>query len=354
MKILSGKYIVPAWICGGFFLILILWVSHQLFLSYSVQREYRKNIDNAVYCVIDKTMAFNIGETQEAKAVRETLISEFHKSAGDDLDALGRKINLLSYIFLIGCSTIFLIFLSWSYAIRNRVLMARIDAVLSKKEQIDELGLAAAGLAHETKNPLGVIRGLAQNIASDGSNSAEIRKKARDIMEETDVTTARLGDFLSYARFRSPVSEEINAVEYFERIMDLLTDDFDNTGVELNSEITPSTMLADPDMLSQIMMNLLTNSLKFTKKGGVVTLSFDIKRSKYGEIKVIDTGAGIEPELLSDIFKPYVTKGVGGYGIGLAIVNRIVDQSGWKISVKSKENKGTTFTISNIPIKVNV
>jgi signal transduction histidine kinase len=350
MKMQSGKYILPGWVCGGFSLILILWIVYELLVSYSIQRDCRHNLDIAVGNLIAKTVNSNAGPALSEEKKRE-LSADFLKCSKDDLSDLGNRTRLITYLFLLGCLTIFLTFLSWVYAIRNRELLMRIDSALDKKERIDELGLAAAGLAHETKNPLGVIRGLAQNIADNSNNDEATRKKARDIMEETDVTTARLGDFLSYARFRSPTPEEINSVEYLERVVSLVEDDFKNAGVELNTEITPLTIMADADMLSQVLINLLTNSLKFTKSGGIVTLSFDSTHSRFARIAVTDSGAGIDSNMLTEIFKPYVTKGAGGYGIGLAIVKRIVDQAGWKISVKSKLKQGTTITISKIPVK---
>jgi signal transduction histidine kinase len=331
---------------------LILWVVYELLISYSIQHERIHNLTVSVKTFIGKSLkSGESGAFSEER--RDALISDFLSSIKDNSDDLGARIRLITYLFFLGCSTILLTFISWIYAIRNRELLMRIDSALDKKEQIDELGLAAAGLAHETKNPLGVIRGLAQNIADNSRNDDITRKKACDIMEETDVTTARLGDFLSYARFRSPTPEEISSVEYLERVVSLVEDDFKNAGVELNTEITPLTILADADMLSQVLINLLMNSLKFTGEGGIVTLSFDSTYSKYAKISVSDSGSGIDSKLLPEIFKPYVTKSAGGYGIGLAIVKRIVDQAGWKIDVKSKINNGTVITISRIPVKTD-
>ncbi len=345
-----GKYSLPGWICAGFFIALLLSMTYELLLSSSAQRNCKKSIDIAIQHLIDDTIVSNSGAEIDPESQKRLLL-KFHKYANDDLNSLGNRTTLITYLFLFGCSAIFFLFFAWSYFIRNKELGRRLDLALSRREEVDELGLAAAGLAHETKNPLGVIRGLAQNIANKLDNSEETRRKARDIMEETDLTTARLGDFLSYARFRSPTPEDVNSVEYLERIISLIEDDFKNSGVELNSEITPLTMIADSDMLSQVLMNLLTNSLRFTKKGEMVTLSCNSAGSQFATLAVTDTGSGIDSKMLPNIFKPYVTKGAGGYGIGLAIVKRIVEQAGWKISVKSKPEKGTTITISKIAVR---
>ena len=342
----TGKYTLPAWICGGFFILLLLWLSGELLTAYREHRESSKHIESAVSQVVEQS-AGTFSSMRKNERQKQAL-SSFHNKADDALSVLARKTYLVVDLFVLGSFLVFCFYLAWTYALRNRELSTRLESALSRKEEIDELGLAAAGLAHETKNPLGVIRGLAQNIANNTENSEETRQRAREIMEETDVTTARLGDFLSYARFRSPAPEEINSVKFLERLSSLISDDFMNAGVKLETEIDPLVLYADSDMLSQVLMNLLTNSLKFSEPGGKLILTCKRKRGNTAELKIIDTGRGIDPKLLPDVFKPYVTKGAGGFGVGLAIVKRIVDQAGWRISIKSKIDKGTTVVISGI------
>ena len=412
MKIISGKYFFPSTVCAGVLLVFSLWVVYEFLESYSLQQTSRKNLSSqmakivieAVNCDLRKNngdfqkleqlfnkllesstiehiridaegktllginnnnkyfvkfeskdyhqiqdtiiLQRNIVIAREGKKINGILIFAFDTSGCfADIDSRG---NLLSLFYLMGCVCISLLFLSWSYFIRNRELQGRLQTARHNREHVDELGLAAAGLAHETKNPLGVIRGMAQNISDNKENSKKTRNMARDIMEETDVTTARLGDFLSYAKFRSPKPVKIIAKEYIERIVSLVKDDFDNAGVKLQTSIETESISADQDMLSQILMNLLTNSLRYTEKEGKVILSLRKKLNKTVELKVEDTGAGIPPDILPNIFKPYVTSSAAGYGIGLAIVKRITDQSGWNIKVESALKKGTTITISNI------
>lgn len=412
MKITSGKYFFPATICAGFLLVFSLWIVYKFFENYSMQRTGRKKISIQIANILTEYVTHERPGTKEDLRKTEERLSRIVKSGtlkhirlesagktvlainndkkyqldfgkdnflpckdyllvkrnilwetdGEKTDAvlvfafdsseffsdIDSRGNLLSLLYLMGCVCIGLLYLAWSYTIRNQELQERLQSARNKSEHVDELGLAAAGLAHETKNPLGIIRGLAQNIADNKENSKKTRNMARDIMEETDVTTARLGDFLSYAKFRSPKPTLIKAEEYIERIINLVKDDFVNAGVELIPLVESKTISADQDMLSQILMNLLTNSLRFTSKGGQVTLSLRDKMNKTAELKIEDTGTGIPEEILPNIFKPYVTSSAAGYGIGLAIVKRITDQSGWNIKVDSKIKKGTTITISNI------
>jgi len=412
MKMISGKYFLPTTVCAGFLLVFSLWFLYEFLESFSLKRTNVQKISSHMANIVTEVVNYKLSENNRNLKELDDIFNGLVKSGTVEhirIDLEGKTLlgvnnhkkyrvdfglddnyrmkdtimfrrnitlplnktktkavlifafdtagyfadipsrgKLLSLFYPMGCICISLFFLAWSYFIRNKELQSRLQSARDKSEHVDELELAAAGLAHETKNPLGIIRGMAQNISDNKENSKKTRNMARDIMEETDVTTARLGDFLSYAKFRSPKLVEINAEEYIARIVSLVKDDFDNAKVELITSIGTKIILADQDMLSQILMNLLTNSLRFTGKEGKVTLSICEKRNKTAELKVTDTGAGIPADILPNIFKPYVTSSAAGYGIGLAIVKRITDQSGWNIKVKSILKKGTIITISNI------
>ena len=250
----------------------------------------------------------------------------------------------------LGCCGMVVLALAWSYSIRNRNLQVKLNAAKDREEHIEELSLAAAGLAHETKNPLGIIRGLAQRIAEEDVNPEKVRQMAKDIMEEADITTARLGDFMCYAKIREPELAPIDIQELVQRMRTLVDHDFEEAGVSLEAKADAISILADGEMLSQAMLNLLLNSLRATEKGGKVVLSARKTSHARAAIAVADTGKGIPPELLPNIFKPYMARKAHGYGIGLAIVSKIVERSGWTISVASKVGEGTTITISDISL----
>ena len=249
---------------------------------------------------------------------------------------------------VLGCCGMTLLALAWSYSIRNRNLKLKLDAAKEREEHIEELSLAAAGLAHETKNPLGIIRGLAQRVAEEDIAPEEVRDMARDIMEEADITTARLGDFMCYAKIREPEMAPVDTRAVVQRMTALLSRDFDDAGVSLEAKADDIKVLADSEMLSQALMNLLLNSLRATDKGGKVVLS--VRKVSHSEafVSVSDTGRGIPPELLPNIFKPYTARKAHGYGIGLAIVSKIVERSGWTISVESRLGEGTAITIEGV------
>ncbi len=240
--------------------------------------------------------------------------------------------------------------LAVSLLVRNRRLHQELLAATQRRIQVEELTLAAAGLAHETKNPLGIIRGLAQQIAADDADDTDARQKAEQIMEEADVTTARLGDFIRYAKMREPEFSEVNALPYLTEICELVRRDFESNGVTFELDLSDLRIIADREMLSQILLNLLNNCLKATESGSRVLIELQRERGNTACLTVSDTGLGISKDFLPFVFKPYMSRSRGGYGLGLAIVKRIVERSGWDISLESEEGKGTAIRITGVRV----
>jgi signal transduction histidine kinase len=267
---------------------------------------------------------------------------------GKGLPAPGGVDRLAAIVLALGGGVVTVFLLAWGAMARSRRLQVRLAAARTGREHDEELSLAAAGLAHETKNPLGVIRGLAQQIVAD-PGGAETSRRAQAIMEEADVATDRLGDFLQYARIRQPILRPLAAAPHCERVAALVADEFRAAGLGLRLELSPMFILADAEMLSQALLNLLLNSLRFTPAGGHVTLALRPSGDRLAELSVADTGSGIPEALRPGLFKPYVGQR-GGHGLGLAIVKRIVDQSGWRISLDSRPGQGTVFTIHDMAI----
>lgn len=238
---------------------------------------------------------------------------------------------------------------AWAQSIRNRSLAVELSEARARASHMDELRLAAGGLAHEIKNPLGIIRAHAQKIAGNASSDGREQKLAEDIMEEVDMTVSRLGDFLAYARSRTPEKQAVAACEVIGRAAELLKPDYEAAGIELDISCEPLTIEAEPEMLQQILVNLLLNSLNACEEDSTVQVKVS-GNHETARLQVSDDGPGIPEDLREEIFKPYVSGRQNGHGLGLTIVRRMAEAHGWQADLQSSPGKGTTVTISGISV----
>lgn len=266
-----------------------------------------------------------------------------------ELPAPFREAELRSLVirFSIALAAILLLSIAWLQSIKSRALANQLRLEQSRRSHLEELSLAAAGLAHETKNPLGVIRGLAQRLGEDPSVTDSVRDSAERMMDAADQATSRLGEFISFARVRQPRMSAVALDQAIAHACLVLEGDLQAGQVSLVQQTRPAMALADPDMLLQILLNLLLNAVQASPPGGTIVVEL---ASQSGGlcIRVKDTGRGIPAALLDEVFKPYVTGREGGHGLGLTIVRRLAESMGWDILLQSQEGKGTTATICTI------
>jgi len=256
----------------------------------------------------------------------------------------GMSVTLVVVLLFVGVSTV-----AWIMAIRSGLLAEQLEVERARRSHLEELGLAAAGLAHETKNPLGIIMGLSQQIARSPGVTPGNRVMLGHIIDEVDRATARLGSFMTFAQQREVRVTALEARTVVTRVAEVLKPDFDSAGVSLAVDGPSVKVLADEEMLQQILVNLLLNSLSASSAGMTVTVEVE-RKGESARITVADQGVGIAPELLPNIFKPYVSGRSDGHGLGLAVVKRFVEEQGWSIEVASQLQRGTTVTISGIQL----
>ena len=237
--------------------------------------------------------------------------------------------------------------MAWIMVIRSRLLAGQLDAERARRAHLEELGLAAAGLAHETKNPLGIILGLAQQISTNPEEPEQSRLMLEHIVDEVDKAQARLGNFMTFARQRKVNAVFLDVQKVAARVAEILQPDFGAVGVTLEMDCPPLEILADEEMLRQLFVNLLLNSLHASSPGGKVAVRM-ARKGKTAVLTVEDQGSGVSPELLPNIFQPYVSGNAQGHGLGLAIVKRFVEEHGWTIAVDSQPDRGTAITISGM------
>lgn len=265
-------------------------------------------------------------------------------SPGRRIEVLARALAMLLITWL-GTA---LLVLTWVRRIRTRVLSQAFAREQQKRRLLEDMNLAAAGLAHETRNPLGLILGFAQRLASSPDTPAEIKEVAFQIVDEADRATSRLSDFLNFASIKAPTRTRADLHEICAHIVSTLKPDFEAAGVTLTATVDACEIECDVEMLEQILINLLLNSLRASSSGSTTHITLR-KESGLGTLSIMDQGEGVDPELLAHVFKPYVTGHADGHGLGLAIVARLVAQHEWRIHVESSD-QGATFSITHIPI----
>lgn len=215
------------------------------------------------------------------------------------------------------------------------------------REHWQGLSVAASGLAHETKNPLGIIRGLAQRIHRRDLSPVS-RAAVDEILDQSDRAVSRLGEFLDYARVRKPEPTAVPLRSTWRRVIEVLEPDFVEANLSARTDLDEEVEVrADEDMLLQILLNLVLNAVQASSAGGEVRLLVEHHERAVG-LRLEDDGHGIESQHLADLTQPYVTHRVGGHGLGLAVVERLVRLHGWNLQIESTQGVGTAVSIRGL------
>jgi two-component system sensor histidine kinase HydH len=228
----------------------------------------------------------------------------------------------------------------------NRNLREAEEAV-RRSDRLAALGQLSAGLAHELRNPLGTIKASAEMLTRSVTAENEVaREVAGFISTEVDRTNALVTRFLEFARPMKLKLAPADIGQVLDRAVALVERDAAGHHVAIfknySPEIAPLPM--DSELMERVFYNLLLNAVQATPAQGAVTIktrSADVMV----EVAVIDRGVGIDAKLMDTIFNPFVTTKPDGVGLGLAIVSKIVDEHGGKISVESEVGKGSVFRV---------
>jgi signal transduction histidine kinase len=211
------------------------------------------------------------------------------------------------------------------------------------------MNLAAAGLAHETRNPLNIIRGMAQMLSKQPGTPPEIREKSRAIVDETDKVTAQLNEFINYSRPREVRRAPLALASAVNEVARALSYDLEEKKIRLEIKGEPMTIEADEQLLRQALFNLVLNATQAVGEGGQIQIVTQ-RNGAGAAIEIRDDGPGVPPERRQEIFKPYFTTHQKGTGLGLAVVQQIVLAHGWEIECVANEPKGAIFRITHLKV----
>ena len=240
--------------------------------------------------------------------------------------------------------------LAWRNVAKSSELQIRLVRASELNLHLKEMNLAAAGLAHETRNPLNIVRGLAQMISKQQDASQEIRKKSREIIDEADRLTAQLNEFINYSRPREVRRAVVDLRSIVGEVVRALNYDIEEKKIRLQLFEEPLSIEADEQLLRQSLFNLVLNAIQAAEMNGQIEIRADKRNPTEAFIEVCDNGPGVAPEHRTEIFKPYFTTNVNGTGLGLAVVQQIVLAHGWEIACLANEPKGAIFQISHVKL----
>jgi signal transduction histidine kinase len=241
--------------------------------------------------------------------------------------------------------------LAWRNLGKSSELELRLVRASELSTNLKEMNLAAAGLAHETRNPLNIIRGLAQLISKQQSLSPDTQARAREIISETDRVTAQLNEFINYSRPREVrrAPTDLNAMAG--EVVRTLNYDIEEKSIQLLLQIDPLIIEADEQLLRQALFNLVLNAIQAVPPKGLIVLRASRRNNDEAFIEISDNGPGVPAENRPEIFKPYFTTNEEGTGLGLAVVQQIILAHGWDIQCLPNDPAGALFRIAHIKVK---
>ncbi len=216
-----------------------------------------------------------------------------------------------------------------------------------RKEKLMALGHLAAGVAHEIRNPLSSIKGLAKYFAERTPPGGEAYELAQVMAKEADRLNRVVSELLELVRPAHLKWQPVDLNEVIGHSLQLVSQDASGRDITLQFTAQPSLcrIQADPDRLNQVLLNLYLNAIQAIGREGIITVA--VAECGDGRIKlsVADSGKGMTAEQLQAIFTPYFTTKADGTGLGLAVVQNIVEQHGGTIHVESTPGRGAVFTL---------
>jgi signal transduction histidine kinase len=242
--------------------------------------------------------------------------------------------------------------LAWRNLGKSSELQIRLVRASELNTHLKEMNLAAAGLAHETRNPLNIIRGLAQMISKQEETRAEVRQKSREIIDEADKVAAQLNEFINYSRPREVRRTPLALGAVVGEVVRALNYDIEEKRIRLQVKADAVTVEADEQMLRQALFNLLLNAIQAVDGVGDIQIQAERRGAAEAVLEVRDNGPGVAPEHRSEIFKPYFTTQKTGTGLGLAVVQQIAQAHGWEIECVPNQPRGAVFRITHLRLAV--
>ncbi|MBK7997172.1 MAG: MCP four helix bundle domain-containing protein [Verrucomicrobia bacterium] len=279
-------------------------------------------------------------------------LNRFFDSSGAALGVLQTMlvVSLVLFAALVGSAAALMF---RAFVAPLRVKLSQREALLARQEKLASLGVLAAGVAHEIRNPLTAIKfrlfSLKQALPEGFGENEDVEV----INNEINRLERIVKDFLQFARPSQPEAKLVPIESILTEVRDLLRTVLDQKSIELKLEADDATLVrADRQQIQQVLINLVQNAAESIGQNGMITLrvrregaSPSAPDQPMVTIDVADTGKGIPPEVEKRIFDPFFSTKEGGTGLGLSIASRIIEKHGGFIHYSTEPNRGTTFSL---------
>ena len=234
---------------------------------------------------------------------------------------------------------------------RMAVDLRRAEHELVEAAKFAFVGELAAGVAHEVRTPLGVLRSSAQlldrSLREKGDADAEARELLQILRDEVDRIERVVSGLLELGRPRALRAAPSPLDPIVTHAADFVAAQAREKGVSLRCDAagTDPPALCDPELVYQVALNLLVNAVQVVPAGGSVRIGVAAPRDGYAAFEVRDDGPGMDAEVRARIFEPFYTRREGGAGLGLTFVQRVVQEHRGRIAVESAPGRGTAFRV---------
>jgi signal transduction histidine kinase len=228
---------------------------------------------------------------------------------------------------------------------RTRELVAAQEKLV-RSERLAAIGQLASSVAHELRNPLGVMKNVIYylNMLEIVQTNGEVKENLEVLSKEIEIADKVITDILEFSRIKKPAlkHEDINLI-----VKEVLGRVTIPQNVKIATELDETLPEIDIDRLQilQVFYNLITNAIQAMEKGGTLKIKSYSKNHSV-EISFIDSGVGIPKEYIKKIFDPLFSTKAKGTGLGLSVSASLIEGHEGKIEVKSEVKKGSTFTVS--------
>ncbi len=244
------------------------------------------------------------------------------------------------------------------FILRDITRMEKLEEMAKRTEKFDAMGELAAKIAHEIRNPLGSIELFASLLLK--KSAGEDREKLSHVITAVRSMDNRISNLLMFTRKHKPLIRELRLDAILGEVISFVDGIIRQNGIELETDFDPESIMyvsGDGEMLKQVFLNIILNSLQAMPGGGTLKISSRVvepagpgpaQSPGLAEVGFWDSGEGISPGNMKKIFDPFFSTREEGAGLGLAIVHNIIDSHKGSIDVESRA--GSTFFRISLPL----